>query len=64
MLARLRRIETLEREGAPPPTLLAEIRELLREGEAWLSAEPGAERAADALERLRLAPHAERSPVA
>ncbi|HWH54567.1 MAG TPA: hypothetical protein VNT04_03225 [Gaiellaceae bacterium] len=64
VLARLRRIEALDREGAPPRTLLAEVRELLREGEAWLSTERDADVAADALARVRLAHDAERSPVA
>ena len=36
---RLERIEALEREGAGPRQLLAEVRELLREGEAWLETE-------------------------
>jgi hypothetical protein len=51
---RLERIEALEREGAGPKQLLAEVRELLREGEAWLDTERrGTEQAADALERCR-----------
>jgi hypothetical protein len=56
VIHRLERIEALEREGAPPEAVLAEVRELLREGEAWLAAEgAGAELAADALDRCRLA---------
>ena len=56
VIHRLKRIEALEREGAPPQLLLAEVRELLREGEAWVSAERnGTESAAAALERCRLA---------
>jgi hypothetical protein len=56
VLHRLERIEALEREGAPPRTLLAEVRELLREGEAWLETErDGTAPAAEALERCRLA---------
>jgi hypothetical protein len=39
VLARLARIEVLEREGAHPPVLLAELRELVREAEAWVGAE-------------------------
>jgi hypothetical protein len=52
VLRRLKRIETLERTGAPPGDVLAEVRELLREGEAWLERE-GASCAA--LERCRVA---------
>jgi hypothetical protein len=56
VMQRLERIEALEREGAGPKQLLAEVRELLREGEAWLETEQeGTELAADALERCRLA---------
>jgi hypothetical protein len=56
VIRRLERIEALEREGARPEQLLAEVRELLREGEAWLlneGSDSGA--AADALDRCRLA---------
>ncbi len=35
MLRRLERIETLEREGAHPAAVLAELHELVREAEAW-----------------------------
>jgi hypothetical protein len=55
VLARLRRIETLDREGADPRTLLAEIEALLEEAKAWLEAEGGCARAAVALDRCRLA---------
>jgi hypothetical protein len=56
VIHRLKRIEALEREGATPQLLLAEVRELLREGEAWVRAErDGTELAATALERCRLA---------
>jgi hypothetical protein len=56
VLERLRRIDALEREGAPPRAVLAEVRELLREGEAWLEREPDVgEPVADALERCRIA---------
>jgi hypothetical protein len=34
VLARLDRIDALDRDGAPPGELLAELRELLREAEA------------------------------
>jgi len=61
---RLERIEVLEREGAGPQQLLAEVRELLREGEAWLETErEGTELAADALERCRLAHDAGVAPM-
>ena len=52
VLRRLRRIEALEREGAPARSLLAEVHALLEEVEAWLAVEPGApERAEKALAR-------------
>ena len=35
VLARLDRIDALDREGATPGELLAELRGLLREAEAW-----------------------------
>ena len=35
VLARLDRIDALDREGAPPGELLAELRGLLREAEEW-----------------------------
>jgi len=61
---RLERIEALEREGAGPKQLLAEVRELLREGEAWLETErDGTDVAADALERCRQAHDAGAVPV-
>jgi hypothetical protein len=61
---RLERIEALEREGAGPKQLLAEVRELLREGEAWLETEQeGTELAADALERCGLAYDAGVAPM-
>jgi hypothetical protein len=54
VLERLGRIEALEREGAPDRSLLAEVRALLVEAEAWLAVESsGAERAESALERCR-----------
>jgi hypothetical protein len=65
VMHRLERIEALEREGATPQLLLAEVRELLREGEAWVRAEgEGAELAAEALERCRVARDVEVIPVA
>jgi hypothetical protein len=65
VIQRLTRIEALEREGAPPRAVLAEVRELLREGEAWLESERnGTDVAADALERCRAAHDEEAMPVA
>jgi hypothetical protein len=55
VLARLRLIETLDREGADPERLLAEIEALLEEAEAWVEVEGGCERAAVALDRCRRA---------
>ena len=39
ILARLERIDALRRGGAPATDLLAEVRNLLAEGERWLAAE-------------------------
>lgn len=65
VIERLARIEALEREGAPPRALLAEVRELLREGEAWLDAEGGeTDRAADAVELCRVSYDRGAQPVA
>jgi hypothetical protein len=55
VLARLGRIERLDREGADPRTLLDEIEALLEEAGAWLEAEGECERAAIALDRCRQA---------
>ena len=54
-LARLERIDALERARADPAVLLAELRELVREAERWARREhdPGAIAAAQ-----RLAEHA------
>jgi hypothetical protein len=51
VLARLERIEALEREGASAPSLLAELRELVREAGEWAERErdPRARAAAAAL---------------
>jgi hypothetical protein len=48
LLARLDRIEALDREGAPPQLLLPELQALVREAEAWARRErdPRAEAAA------------------
>jgi hypothetical protein len=50
LLARLERIEALDREGAPPALLLPELRALVHEAEAWARRErdPAAEAAATA----------------
>jgi len=54
VLARLERIEALERAGTPAGALLDEVRALLAEAEAWVRAEPGGtEAASDAIERCR-----------
>jgi len=50
VLERLGRIEALERDGAPPPALLGELRALVLEAEAWARVE-GDERATTAVER-------------
>jgi hypothetical protein len=50
VLARLDRIEALEREDAPPGVLLEELRGLVQEAEAWARRE-GGERAKNAVER-------------
>ncbi len=51
VLARLERIEALDREGADAPSLLAELRELVREAGEWAQRErdPRAIEAAAAL---------------
>jgi len=54
VLRRLERIEALEREGAPPRSLLAEVHALLGEAEDWVACERGGvEEAELALERCR-----------
>ena len=54
MLRRLGRIEALERERAPARSILAEVRALLEEAEAWVAREGGeADLAEAALERCR-----------
>lgn len=51
VLARLDRIEALERERAHPAAILAELHELVREAEAWarLEGDARAEAAAAAI---------------
>ena len=50
VLARLDRIEALDREGAPPGVLIEELRGLVQAAEAWAKLE-GGERAESAIER-------------
>jgi hypothetical protein len=52
VMRRLDRIEALEREGTHPQTLLAELRALVHEAEAWVRVE-GDGRARDAVERCK-----------
>jgi hypothetical protein len=54
VLERLSRIEALERSGAEAPRLLAELRHLVREAEAW-SAVEGDSRTELAVHRCRSA---------
>jgi hypothetical protein len=54
-MERLARIEELERGHAPSDQLLGELRELVREAEAWVRVEPDPERVAGAVERCRSA---------
>jgi hypothetical protein len=54
VIERLNRIEALEAESAPATALLAELRELVREAEAWVRTE-GDERAELAVERCKTA---------
>jgi hypothetical protein len=54
ILERLRQIERLEQEHAPPRVLLEEVRALLAEAEVWVRSEGrGDERARAAVEGLR-----------
>ena len=54
MIARLERIDELERHGAPPAELLEEVRGLLSDAEAWVRSEgAGTDLAETALERCR-----------
>lgn len=54
VIERLERIEALDRSTADPLELLAELRGLLRDAEAWVRVE-GGEPADDAVSRLRAA---------
>jgi hypothetical protein len=53
VIERLDRIEALEHEGANPSAVLAELRELVREAEAWARVEHPPRRAEAAVERCR-----------
>jgi hypothetical protein len=55
LLARIARIEELDRERAPAEALLAELRELVVEAEAWASADRPGSRAEAAVDACRLA---------
>jgi hypothetical protein len=55
VLERLARISDLEREQAPPSELLDELKELVREAELWLDAEPEPGGAEAAVDRCRAA---------
>ena len=64
VLARLRRIDALEREQAHPTLVLAELRALVREAEDWVRAEPGGTAQAEAaLDRCRDALAREAAPM-
>lgn len=52
VLARIRRIDTLQRERAGPNALLAEVERLVEEAREWISAEGGDARATRTLERV------------
>jgi hypothetical protein len=52
VMRRLERIEALDREGAHPKTLLAELRALVSEAEAWVRAE-GDGRSAEAVDAMK-----------
>jgi hypothetical protein len=55
VIERLDRIEALKGGQGSRRALLAELRMLLRDGEAWLASEPtGTERARDALRECKL----------
>lgn len=55
VLERLERIDRLRASGGRRGAILAEVRKLLEEGEAWLAAEPaGTGRAREALEACRV----------
>jgi hypothetical protein len=53
VIERLDRIEALEREDARPSALLAELRELVREAEAWARVEHPPQHAEAAVDRCK-----------
>ena len=55
VLERLARIEELERQHAPSEELLGELRELVREAEAWVRVEPEPDGLLGTVERCRSA---------
>jgi hypothetical protein len=55
VLARLDRIDALDREGAAPGELLAELRGLLREAESWTREQRQRKGNEEVVERLRTA---------
>jgi hypothetical protein len=55
VLARLDRIDALDREGAAPGELLAELRGLLREAESWTREQRQHTGNEEVVERLRTA---------
>ena len=55
VLARLDRIDALDREGAAPGELLAELRGLLREAETWTRERRTTNGNEEVVERLRTA---------
>jgi hypothetical protein len=61
ILERLERIEALDREGAAPGELIAELRALLGEAESWARAD-GGEPGMRAVEDLRAALDTARAP--
>jgi Tfp pilus assembly protein PilN len=63
VLERLDRIEALERERAPASELLAELRALVGEAEAWLRAEAEPAGAVEALAACRAALASETAEV-
>jgi hypothetical protein len=54
ILERLERVEALDRDGAPPGELIAELRALLGEAESWARAD-GGDAGVRAVEDLRAA---------
>jgi hypothetical protein len=62
VIERLERIEALDRATASPAELLAEVRSLLHEAEAWVRVE-GGDAADEAVVRLRNALEREAVPA-